>query len=205
MKTVSPEPADPRRAYHHGDLRRELLRVAREEIARVGPAGITLSSLARLAQVSQGAPYRHFANMNSLLEALAVQGFEESSAAVDLAAASCGAQGELQAITLAYVAYAERNIELYRLMFASRLVPQAAPKSPLADAADRAFEQLRRVVAKTSPARSVRDDTILIWAQLHGLVMLKADGLIESALGRFVKMSPLLAPKAGGVAPARKA
>jgi AcrR family transcriptional regulator len=193
MTTTPVKKPSSQRGYHHGDLRRELLRVAREEIARNGAAGGTLSSLARLAKVSQGAPYRHFANMNDLLEALAVEGFEESCAAVDLAAANCRPEDELKAITLAYIDYAERNMELYRLMFASRLVPQAKPGSALESAADRAFEQLRRVVARTSPPETVQDDAILIWAQLHGLLMLKADGLIVSPLSRFVKISAFLA------------
>ena len=192
MRRTAVKKTNPQRAYHHGDLRRELLRVAREEIARKGAASSTFSSLARLAKVSQGAPYRHFANMNDLLEALAVEGFEASSAAVNLACANCTPEDELEAIALAYVDYAERNMELYRIMFASRLVPQAKPGSALESAADRAFEQLRRVVARTSPAETAKDDAILIWAQLHGLLMLKADGLIESALSRFVKISTFL-------------
>lgn len=192
MTTPPNPPTSAQRGYHHGDLRRELLKVARAEIARSGKTNLTLSALSRLAQVSQGAPYRHFADMNDLLEALAVEGFEECSAAVAFAADHCTPSDELEAITLAYVDYAERNTELYRLMFASRLVPQAKPESALATAADRAFEQLHRVVAKTAPPATCQDDAILIWAQLHGLVMLKADGLIAGPLSRFVKLSTLL-------------
>lgn len=186
--TPQDDQTSPQRSYHHGDLRRVLLNVARAEIAINGAAGGTLSALARLAKVSQAAPYRHFTNMNDLHEALAVEGFEESSAAVDHAAATSAPGGELAAIALAYVDYAERNMELYRLMFVSRLVPQAKPGSALETAADRAFQQLRSVVAKTSAPEAVDDDTILVWAQLHGLVMLKADGMIVSPLQRFVRM-----------------
>jgi len=192
MTTASSKPVSQQHGYHHGDLRRELLKIAREEIASKGAEGITLSMLARLAKVSQGAPYRHFENMNDLLEALAAEGFDEFSVAMNLAAAKCKPAGELKAMALAYVAYAERNMELYRLMFASRLVPLAQAGSALDGAADRAFELLRRVVACTSPADTVQDDAMLIWAQLHGLVMLKADGLITSPLSRYVKISTLV-------------
>jgi AcrR family transcriptional regulator len=192
MTTDPSKKAKPQGGYHHGDLRRELIKVARQEIACHGSAGITLSALSRLAKVSQGAPYRHFENLSDLFEALAVEGFEEACAAVDCALAQCKPEDELEAVALAFVDYAERNLELYRLMFASRLVPQAKDGSALDIAADRSFEQLRCVVAKTSPPEAVQDDAILIWAQLHGLLMLKADGLIASPLSRFVKLSACL-------------
>ena len=182
-----------RNNYHHGDLRRELLRVARDEIARNGSKTVSLSALARLTEVSQAAPYRHFSDLNELLEALAVEGFEESCAAVEKAAAAAAPGDELRAITLAHVAYAEANIEIYRLMFASRLVPEAKSGSALEKAADIAFDQLRQVVAKTSAPEEVEDDAILIWAQLHGLIMLKADGLFESPVSEFVKKASFLA------------
>ncbi len=58
-----------RAAYHHGDLRRTLLRIARDQIAESGAHAVSLASLARLAGVSQPAPYRHFADRDALLEA----------------------------------------------------------------------------------------------------------------------------------------
>jgi AcrR family transcriptional regulator len=189
LKRIADEPPSTRRGYHHGDLRRELLRVARDEIARNGAAHITLSSLAKLAMVSQAAPYRHFANMNDLLEALATEGFEEFCTAMNLGRVDGRPQDDLKAIALAYVNYASSHIELYRLMFASRLVPQAKPGSELASAADRAFEHLHRVVARAFPPEAVQDMAVLVWSQLHGLVMLKADGLVSSSLSQLVEKS----------------
>ncbi len=43
-------------------------------------------SLARLAAVSQPAPYRHFADRKALLEAVTTEGFEEFAAALTAAA-----------------------------------------------------------------------------------------------------------------------
>ena len=64
------------RAYHHGDLRKALLDAASALLAEVGVAAISLREVARRAGVSHNAPYRHFADRDALLAALALQGFE---------------------------------------------------------------------------------------------------------------------------------
>ena len=181
--------------YHHGDLRRDLLRIAREEIARSGASTVTLSSLARLAGVSQPAPYRHFADRDALLESVAEEGFKEFDEVLAKAMAERTPQEALQTMALAYLKYGEANIELYRLMFASRLVPEARPGSPLARAADKAFDTLRRAMAEISAPETVERDAVLVWAQLHGLVMLKADGFVTQSLSQFLN-SPHLLTKA---------
>jgi AcrR family transcriptional regulator len=184
-----------KKKYHHGDLRRDLLRIAREEIARSGASTVSLSSLARLAGVSQPAPYRHFADRDALLESVAAEGFEEFDKVLVEAVAGRTPQEALQTMALAYLNYGEANIELYRLMFASRLVPEARPGSPLARAADKAFDRLRRAMAEISPSKTVERDAVLVWAQLHGLVMLRADGFVNQSLSQFLN-SPHLVTKA---------
>jgi len=178
--------------YHHGDLRRELLRIARDEIAISGADTVSLSSLARLAGVSQPAPYRHFADRGALLEGVAEQGFEEFDKVLTEAVTGRTPQDALRAMALAYVNYGEVNIELYRLMFASRLVPEAKPESTLAKTADKAFDHLRRAMAEISPPETVERDALLAWAQLHGLVMLRADGFVTHSLSQFLDAPNLL-------------
>ncbi len=187
------KPSD-RGNYHHGDLRRTLVRIAREQIAESGAHAVSLASLARLAGVSQPAPYRHFADRDALLEAVATEGFEEFTAALTTAAVAGGRNGALKAMALAYVAFGEANIEIYRLMFASRLVPDAGAGSALETAAIDAFNRLREALAVATPADRVEDEAQLIWAQLHGLVMLKADGHIRRPLAELVEVSRLFTP-----------
>ena len=178
--------------YHHGDLRRELLLIAREEITRCGASTVSLSSLARLAGVSQPAPYRHFADRDALLEGVAEEGFDEFDKVLVEATAGRSPQEVLQAMALAYVNYGEANIELYRLMFASRLVPQARPGSALALAADKAFDRFRCAIAEISHPEVDEQDALLIWAQLHGLVMLRVDGFVTHSLSQLLDATKLL-------------
>lgn len=194
MSTKPRGKASDRAAYHHGDLRRTLVRIARDQIAESGAHAVSLASLARLAGVSQPAPYRHFADRNALLEAVTTEGFEEFTAALTAAAVAGRRDGALKAMALAYVAFGEANIELYRLMFASRLVPEAGPGSALETAAVDAFNRLREALSVTTPADRVQDEAQLIWGQLHGLVMLKADGHIRRPLAELVEVSRLFKP-----------
>jgi AcrR family transcriptional regulator len=192
---VNPDGKIPGRdGYHHGDLRRTLVRIARDQIAESGAQAMSLASLARRAGVSQPAPYRHFADRNALLEAVTTEGFEEFAAALTAAAATGGPDGALKAMALAYVAFGEANIELYRLMFASRLVPEAGTGSALETAAFEAFGRLLTALSPTTPVDRIQEEAQLIWAQLHGLVMLKADAHITRPLAELVEASKLFKP-----------
>lgn len=180
--TCEPEGARP---YHHGDLRRTLLRVAREAVARHGAHAVSLSALARLVGVSQPAPYRHFPDRDALLEAVAAEAFEAFAYTLTEAVKGRDAADALTAMALAYVSFGEANIELYRLMFASQLTPQAKTGSALSEASGKAFGLLRAAMAAMSP--TLADESAhLAWAQLHGLVMLKADGFIRAPLPTYV-------------------
>ncbi|MEV6441896.1 TetR/AcrR family transcriptional regulator [Amycolatopsis sp. NPDC051716] len=57
--------------YHHGDLRGELVRVSLDLIAEQGLAGFSVAEVARRTKVSPGAPYRHFADRETLLAEVA--------------------------------------------------------------------------------------------------------------------------------------
>jgi AcrR family transcriptional regulator len=170
-----------RKSYHHGDLQRALLDAAREEITVNGAPGLTLASLARRAGVAQSAPYRHFADRDDLLVAVAVEGFQELSVALRDAANLGGDDGDVRRMAAAYLCFGERNVERYRLMFASRLVPDAPPDSLLSKAAEESYQLLLACVSERGRSGPYGSATA-VWAQLHGLVMLKADGFVSEPL-----------------------
>src|SRR3989442_12520138 len=61
----------PPDTYHHGDLRDALVQAALQDAEQGGPEAISLKALAKKLGVSQPAPYRHFADREALLEAVA--------------------------------------------------------------------------------------------------------------------------------------
>src|SRR5947209_2974095 len=64
------------RPYHHGNLRAELLAAAEQTVRERGVEALSLRELARRVGVSHGAPRRHFADRQALLDALAQAGFD---------------------------------------------------------------------------------------------------------------------------------
>ena len=115
--------------YHHGDLRATLLKAAARILEKQGPHAISLRDLARRAEVSHNAPYRHFADRQSLLAALADDGFALLAKELE------GKAWREQAV--AYVRFALANPERFRLMF-TRPVPGVLRRFVEGDAAAQA-------------------------------------------------------------------
>src|ERR1700704_2104624 len=63
--------------YHHGDLRAALVRAAMELLEESGETALSLRAVARCAGVSPAAPYRHYADREALVSAVATVGYRE--------------------------------------------------------------------------------------------------------------------------------
>ncbi|WP_439592796.1 TetR/AcrR family transcriptional regulator [Microbacterium sp.] len=59
------------RTYHHGDLRRSLVDEGLKLARSGGPSALTLREVTRAAGVSPNAAYRHFADRDALVQAVA--------------------------------------------------------------------------------------------------------------------------------------
>nr|WP_216217387.1 TetR/AcrR family transcriptional regulator [Amycolatopsis aidingensis] len=108
--------------YHHGDLRAELVRASLDLIAEQGLQGFSVAQAARRAKVSPGAPYRHFADRESLLAAVARTITDQLTGRVRTAAEShTDPQAALAAAAGAYTGYLiERRAGLH-IVFADGL------------------------------------------------------------------------------------
>src|SRR5687768_1857546 len=62
-------------AYHHGNLREELLTQGLAILESEGQAALTMREIARRLGVSQTAPLHHFESKTALLAAIATLGF----------------------------------------------------------------------------------------------------------------------------------
>ncbi|HET8576665.1 MAG TPA: helix-turn-helix domain-containing protein, partial [Methylomirabilota bacterium] len=109
LRRQEPRPARRRRGrYHHGDLPRALVAAAVSLVEREGVDALTLRGAARKAGVSQAAPYRHFADKQALLAAVAEEGFKALSEAMRRASAPHEGDplGRFRALGEAYVEFA---------------------------------------------------------------------------------------------------
>ncbi len=170
------------RRYHHGDLGSALLASALALLAEDGVEALSLREVARRAGVSAMAPYRHYADKNALIAAVAAHGFVALGDALRAADRAAPPGEALVAQAVAYVRYALANPMLFRLMFGAKR-PDAVPDPALGAAGASTFAVLSDRVASETPAGGDRDArTIGCWSLVHGLALLFLDGEIRPRL-----------------------
>lgn len=170
--------------YHHGNLRAALLEAALDLVAREGASSLTLREVARRAGVSHAAPYRHFADKEALLAAVAEEGFR---ALRDALAARADAAGDdpvarLRAIGIGYVRFAVDHPAHCRVMFGGA-VEDPARHLALAEASAAAFAVLVDAIRAAQATGQVRagdpmDLALAAWSLVHGLALLWIDGAL---------------------------
>lgn len=166
----------PRKPYHHGHLEETLLETAIQLIGEVGPAGFTLREVARRAGVSHNAPYRHFADREELLAAVAAQGFRELTQAMRAAAQERpNPLDRLKRAGLAYIEFALRRPEHFAVMFDAPVAKRAS--SEQAEAAEEAFGTLLSLVKGCQdesqlPLGDTLQFALLAWTMVHGIAKL---------------------------------
>ncbi|HYZ34333.1 MAG TPA: WHG domain-containing protein [Crenalkalicoccus sp.] len=164
-----------RGAYHHGALRAALLDAADALLDEGGAGAVSLREAARRAGVSATAPYRHFADKEALLAALAARGFEAFGAA--LAAAAAEGPKPLLAMGLAYVRFALARPGRFRLMFGPGIADRARYPE-LLEAQRRAFGHLAAATGGGGRPDAPSTAAVAAWAQVHGLAQLILDGML---------------------------
>lgn len=174
----------PRDAYHHGHLRQALVDQAVATIRDRGVEALTLRDVGERLRVSRTALYRHFADKQALLAAVATEGFRAFRHALAEAWDTTGhtpegfiAQGQ------AYVAFARANPSHYRVMFGG-FVAKADCDPDLRDTAASAFAVLvgaLTVLQQKGLARAGDPQALAVfaWSGVHGLSMLVIDGQLQ--------------------------
>jgi AcrR family transcriptional regulator len=196
-RRLRPARPEKKQAYHHGDLRRALVDAALGLVARSGTGAVTLREVARHAGVSHAAPYRHFADKDALLAAVAAEGFralgDEMVAAAD---AARGPRARFAATGIAYVGFATRHPSHYRVMFGGITASPAGADPDLQAAGHAAFQVLTDAIRACQEAGVVRGGpveplAIAAWSIVHGLAMLLLDGQLQVMGGDPANPQPL--------------
>jgi AcrR family transcriptional regulator len=118
-----------RRRYHHGDLKAALVDAAVELIAERGVRNFSLAEASRRLGVTVAAPYRHFADRDELLAAVAVRAFGALGAAVAAEVADADPPARrLAAMAGAYVRFAGTNRALFEVLFGSGIDKDRFPQ-----------------------------------------------------------------------------
>jgi AcrR family transcriptional regulator len=190
--------------YHHGSLRTVLLEQAEVTLEKEGIDALSLRELARSAGVSHGAPRRHFADRQALLDALAERGYErlgtELRAALNASAPSLDTR--VTALARAYARFGTGSAELLVLMFAGKHADQ---DGSVRRASEAAIEPWQTVFLESGADEGIvgdlKDLGMAVFSAVHGLAMLvnagiapadSLDAAVADVAGRILRGSRTL-------------
>lgn len=168
---------DDRRERERAARRQLIVTTARRVAEAEGWDAVTTRRLSTEIEYSQPVLYKHFAGMEHIADAVAIDGFGELTRA--LTTANSGPAGEsLARVAGAYLDFARANPAVYDAMFtrATGLRFAAEDTPPELEAA---FTQVRRAVGAIAGDRDVDALTEVFWAALHGLVTLGRAGRLR--------------------------
>ncbi len=169
--------------YHHGDLRRALLDAALDLVREKGTRGFTLSEAARRAGVSSGAPYRHFADRDAVLDALAGEGLAQLHDVLRATAAGLSGtvEDEVVALVRAYVRFALESPARYEVVFGPGRV-----RDPREEGVPGSFGVLLAAVSRGADSGTVTGSAhalaASVWSTAHGVCELNLSGDLGSVV-----------------------
>ena len=159
-------------SYHHGNLKKELIKCAYNICEKQGFTKLSIRSLAKESNVSQSAPYRHFKTKEDLYAAVAKKGFENLHKSVSKKQKTKLTQDDLINAGKEYINFGLKHSNTYDLMFGTEL--GSFQKYPaLLESANKTFESLKDNVENISLNKDpeyIGEKCISMWAYIHGLV-----------------------------------
>ncbi|MCW2669103.1 MAG: transcriptional regulator [Frankiales bacterium] len=164
--------------YHHGDLRAALVSAALELLEEGGATELSLRAAARRAGVAPSAPYRHYADRDALLSAVAAVGYRELAEYLATAHPSPSTTDDLAAVAVAYVRFALQRPALFRVMFGE---PCDRDSGERVAATAAIATYVGAIVERCFPTADPDALSTAIWALVHGLAFLHLDGKLDSS------------------------
>ena len=176
---VSRMPSEDRRVRERAARRQLIISTARGLAEAEGWDAVTTRRLSAEIEYSQPVLYAHFANMEQLAQAVAIDGFGELAdvlrTARDGAATTADA---LRRLAYAYLGFADKSPVLYDVMFTRPTALHfAADDTP--PELHAAFTELRDVVAEHGAQPDADTLAEVFWSALHGLVSLNSTGRLR--------------------------
>ena len=163
--------------YHHGKLREALLERAMETIEQAGVDGLSLRQLARDLNVSHGAPAKHFRDKQSLIDALALAGFEMMNQRIVEAGSGDDLRQRFASMANAYVDFAVSHPALLTVMYSTKHHPGSS--SELRNIGEQGIHVARALIAEAQDGGALAPgDTetlaMVCFVSLHGAALLAA-------------------------------
>lgn len=154
--------------------RRSLLDAARELLNEGGPPRVTLREVGARADVSRGAPYRHFADKESLLAAVGAESWDRIADQLRQLPRAESDRGAtvLRSALDALITVGRNEPEVYRMMFT---LPAQNPEPAIA-AASRAQAEFLRIVGSVVGSDRAHLFGALLLTSANGIASMEASG-----------------------------
>jgi len=169
-----------RSRYHHGDLRQALIETAIEMLGERGAEAFSMAEASRRLGVAASAPYRHFADRDALLAAVALRAAGLLAEQLDRYAAAGPPAQRLAAAARAYVHFAGEQRPLFQALAGSGLSKDSQPEiAAAAQAIGTTFLSPSAELAGGSETAATRLASAIV-ATAHGHAVLMLDGSFGS-------------------------
>jgi AcrR family transcriptional regulator len=158
--------------------RRALLDDAAALLDSGGPGAVTLREVGARAGVSRGAPYRHFADKESLLTAVAAEGWErigDQFHALQTDSRRLPVD-KLRAALMSLITVSHQQPYLYQLMFTT----PAGDPAAVVRAAQRSCDEFLVIVAAVVGEQNAQRYAAILLTGAHGAAGLELSGLLRT-------------------------
>lgn len=167
-------------AYHHGNLREEVLEHSKKVLESKGVSSLSLRDIATDLGVSHTAPYRHFPKKMDLLQALVSEGFRELSEGMERAwVFSEDPLEKIKKAGVEYIFLLLKNPRRTELMFGGEIYVSGDPISDeLRECGNAAYMGMFKIVEygqkQLKLKNSIPTDTLMMsfWSGVHGFAVL---------------------------------
>ncbi len=175
--------------FHHGNLEESLIMRGIEMIADLGHTNFSLREVSQSLGVSHAAAYRHFKSKSELIAKIAMRGFailtQQLENIGNQYSSHLNSYKTMMDLGSQYIDFGTQNPGLYRALFIKEIVNGIDVKE-LDEASLASWQPLIKAIKqgqhdrKILPNYNAYDIGSMLWAALHGYVML----CLEMDIGR---------------------
>ena len=160
---------DERKARDRQARRTQIIAAARQIAGSEGWPNVTVRRLSDEISYSQPVLYSHFSSRDSIIAAVAIEGFNEIGLALEKARQKSKRGSAAEAVASAYLEFANASPSLYEAMYSLNLsVPFDEADTP--PELRFAFDQILDLFSEQGAKATVLAE--LFWASLHGIAEL---------------------------------
>lgn len=187
--TMQPDEDKPQQRYHHGNVKEALIDVAMKLIESNEVELLSLRRLAKEVGVTPSAVYNHFSDKNALMLAIKIRLYDEFNKFFESRSSRTDdPEQDLLEICLAYYYFSQEYPSRFHFLFSS-ILPMEWSTPEMVEISCRTLVRTRKLVLDIYDKYQVQvseenvvNTTLLVWAQLHGMVALKKSGSIKAAV-----------------------